>query len=31
VHQAMILFAAGRAEAQKRFLIEEGAGNEARF
>jgi putative DNA methylase len=31
VHQAMILFAAGRAEALKRFLVEEGAGNEARF
>jgi hypothetical protein len=31
VHQAMILFAAGRAEALKRFLVEEGAGNEARY
>jgi putative DNA methylase len=31
VHQAMILFAAGRAEALKRFLVEEGAGHEARF
>ena len=31
VHQAMILFAAGRAEALKRFLVEEGAGNEFRF
>lgn len=31
VHQAMILFAAGRAEAMKRFLVEEGAGNDARF
>jgi putative DNA methylase len=27
----MLLFAAGRAEALKRFLVEEGAGNEARF
>ncbi len=31
VHQAMILFASGRAEALKRFLVEEGAGNDARF
>lgn len=31
VHQSMILFAAGRAEAMKRFLVEEGAGNDARF
>jgi hypothetical protein len=31
VHQAMILFASGRAEALKRFLVEEGAGNEAHF
>lgn len=31
VHQAMILFAAGRGEALKRFLIEEGVGKEARF
>ncbi len=28
VHQAMILFGAGRSEALKRFLVEEGAGNE---
>jgi putative DNA methylase len=31
VHQAMILFAAGRGEALKRFLVEEGAGRDARF
>lgn len=31
VHQSMILFAAGRAEAMKRFLVEEGAGNDPRF
>jgi adenine-specific DNA methylase len=31
VHQAMILFAAGRAESMKRFLVEEGAGNDTRF
>ncbi|NCC32880.1 MAG: DUF1156 domain-containing protein, partial [Chloroflexia bacterium] len=31
VHQAMILFAAGRAEAMKRFLVEEGAGTDPRF
>jgi hypothetical protein len=31
VHQAMILFAAGRAEAMKRFLVEEGGGNDPRF
>lgn len=28
VHQAMILFAAGRSEALKRFLVEDGAGND---
>ncbi len=27
----MILFAAGRAEAMKRFLVEEGGGNDPRF
>ena len=27
----MILFAAGRGEALKRFLVEDGAGTEARF
>ncbi|NLF73180.1 MAG: DUF1156 domain-containing protein [Candidatus Anammoximicrobium sp.] len=31
VHQAMILFAAGRTEAIKRFLVEDGAGQDARF
>jgi hypothetical protein len=31
VHQAMILFAAGRGEAMKRFLVEEGVGRESRF
>ena len=31
VHQTMLLFAAGRAEAMKRFLIEEGAGHDPRF
>lgn len=31
VHQSMILFAAGRGEALKRFLVEEKAGNDQRF
>ena len=31
VHQAMILFAAGRSEALKRFLVADGAGKDARF
>ena len=31
VHQAMVLFAAGRTEAVKRFLVEEGIGRDARF
>ena len=31
VHQSMILFAAGRGEALKRFLVEEGIGKDARF
>jgi putative DNA methylase len=31
IHQAMILFAAGRSEALKRFLVAEGAGKDARF
>jgi putative DNA methylase len=31
VHQAMILFAAGRGEALKRFLVDDGAGTDARF
>lgn len=31
VHQGMILFAAGRGEALKRFLLQDGAGHDARF
>ena len=31
IHQSMILFAAGRGEALKRFLVEEGAGRDERF
>ena len=31
VHQAMLLFATGRSEALRRFLVEEGIGQEARF
>ena len=31
VHQAMILFASGRSEALKRFLVEEGVGRDGRF
>jgi adenine-specific DNA methylase len=31
VHQAMILFAANRAELLKRFLVEDGVGKDARF
>jgi len=31
VHQSMILFAAGRSEALKRFLVEDGAGGDSRF
>ena len=31
IHQAMILFASGRGEALKRFLVEDGAGADARF
>lgn len=31
VHQAMILFAAGRGEALRRFLVEEGIGKDGRF
>lgn len=31
LHQAMLLFAAGRGELLKRFLVEEGAGADARF
>ena len=31
VHQAMILFARGRSDALKRFLVEDGIGKDARF
>ena len=31
IHQSMILFAAGRNEAMKRFLVEDGAGRDQRF
>lgn len=31
VHQSMILFGAGRSEALKRFIVEEGVGKDARF
>ena len=31
VHQAMILFGAGRGEAMKRFLVDDGAGTDGRF
>jgi adenine-specific DNA methylase len=31
IHQSMILFAAGRGEALKRFLVEEGAGRDQHF
>lgn len=31
LHQAMILFASGRGEAMKRFLVEEGIGRDGRF
>jgi hypothetical protein len=31
LHQAMILFGAGRAEALRRFLVEEGIGKDERF
>jgi hypothetical protein len=31
LHQGMLLFAAGRSEALKRFLIEEGVGRDGRF
>ena len=31
VHQSMILFAAGRGEALKRFVIDDGVGRDARF
>jgi putative DNA methylase len=31
VHQSMILFAAGRGEALRRFLVDEGVGRDERF
>ena len=31
IHQSMILFAANRGEALKRFLVDDGAGNDQRF
>lgn len=31
VHQSMILFASGRGEALRRFLVDDGAGTDARF
>ena len=31
IHQGMILFAAGRSEALKRFLVDDGAGRDAKF
>jgi adenine-specific DNA methylase len=31
IHQGMILFAAGRSEALKRFLVDDGAGRDQRF
>ena len=31
LHQAMILFAAGRGELMKRFLLDDGIGSDARF
>jgi adenine-specific DNA methylase len=31
IHQSMIVFAAGRSEALKRFLVEDGVGRDARF
>ena len=31
IHQSMILFAAGRGEALKRFLVSDGAGQDQRF
>ena len=31
IHQSMILFAASRSEALKRFLVDDGAGKDARF
>jgi hypothetical protein len=31
IHQSMSLFAAGRGQALKRFLVEDGAGRDERF
>jgi len=31
IHQSMLLFAGGRAEALKRFIVEDGVGGDARF
>lgn len=31
IHQAMVLFASGRAEALKRFVVEEGVGKQPQF
>ena len=31
VHQSLILFAAGRGEALKRFLVEDGVGKDGKF
>lgn len=31
IHQSMILFAAGRGDAMKRFLVDDGVGNDERF
>ena len=31
IHQGMILFATGRGEALKRFLVDDGAGRDQRF
>jgi len=31
VHQAMLLFSAGRGEALRRFLVEDGIGKDGRF
>ena len=31
IHQSMVLFAAGRGDALKRFIVEEGAGQDQRF
>jgi len=31
IHQSMLLFAGGRSESLKRFLVEEGAGRDSRF